>query len=74
MRLAETPGFKRPQFSKCDELPEDIKEQLIAASQNRTHSVPDMVRWLNHSDFNGEYAHITRPMLRHWLERRGYRD
>jgi hypothetical protein len=74
VKLNETPGYKRPLSSKCDQFPEDIKEQLIEAWRNRTHSIPDMVRWLNQPDFNDEYSFVTKAMLRHWLDRRGYRD
>lgn len=74
VRLEETVGYKRPLHSKCDKLPDEIKEQLVEAYRNRTHSVPDMIRWLNHPDFDGEYSYVTKPMLRHWLDRRGFRE
>lgn len=74
IRLADTPGFKRPLHSKCDSLPDEIKEQIIEAYRERTHSIADMVRWLHSPGFKGEYGFVTKAMLRHWLDRRGYRE
>jgi hypothetical protein len=71
-RLSDTPGFQRKRVSKVDLLPSDIRDQLVAARNNRTHSVAEMVTWL-HDAFGDQYRHISKPMLDNWFQRWGYR-
>lgn len=70
-RLADTPGFQRKRLSQIDLLPADIRDQLIAARLNHTHSVSEMVTWL-HDAHDGQYQNITKAMLDNWFQRWGY--
>ncbi len=70
--LADMP--KKPRnFSAVDRLPDEIREQLIAARVNHTHTVQEMADWLCDESFNNAYDHVSVPMLNNWFVRRGYR-
>lgn len=71
--LASSKGRQRAYSSAIDALPNEIREQLVEARINNTHYVPEMVAWLHSEEFEGEFDHVTVPMLNHWFLRRGMR-
>lgn len=73
MRLSEFPHKHPTRRSAIDDLPQEILDQMIEARVNGTHYVTEIVQWLHNPDFDGEYDHITIPMVTNWFYRRGYR-
>jgi hypothetical protein len=81
MQLANVPSEKRVgRPSAVDLLPDDVRDQLIAARGAATHSVREMVRWLHEDeDLQGnpvvgaKCRAVTVSGLNQWFTSRGYR-
>jgi len=58
-----------PGKSVVDGLPDDVRDQLCAAKRSGSHTVPEMVEWLQLEGFDA----VTAGALRQWFERRGVR-
>jgi hypothetical protein len=71
-QLKDMPKRQR-HFSAIDRLPDEIRQQLIDARINRTHTIIEMNEWLHDESFEGAYDNISIPMLNNWFMRRGYR-
>lgn len=67
--LGDYPSSFRQKSSAMDELPQEIYDQIFAALQNKTHSVPAIVWWLR-EEYGDEYEHISASMIRQWWGRR----
>lgn len=72
MKLSEWPtrnGCGR--ISVVDQLPDDVRDQLVDARRNGTHSVSAMVEWLKAEGY--EHLNVTRDALYNWFQTRGIR-
>lgn len=64
----------RGRRSKVDLLPDEVRDQLIVAFRNGTHSGRTMVAWLQGDpDLPVECRAVTLTMLQKWFHRNGYR-
>lgn len=55
--------------SCVDLLPADVREQLCEAKRSRSHSVREMIEWLQ---LEG-YEDVTASALNQWFDREGVR-
>jgi len=70
MKLSEFPTTRRTgRVSGVDLLPDEVRDQLIAARLSGSHSVGAMVAWLKAEG----YEHVSTAMLSCWFQARGYR-
>jgi hypothetical protein len=68
MNLNEWPARANTGRPSCiDMLPDDVREQLIAARTSGSHSVSAMVAWLKHLG----HETVTANALYNWFTTRG---
>lgn len=67
MNIDDWPRRATGRISVVDRLPDEVREQLVAARRNGTHSVNQMVAWLKHEG----YEDVTRDALFNWFWTRG---
>jgi hypothetical protein len=69
MKLSDLPGKREARrHSKVDRLDQSIIDQLVAARKNDTHSVNQMVAWLNE---HCGVTNVTASGLAQWFAREG---
>lgn len=72
MRLSEFEFSEPEDKSAVGQLPDHIRDDLVAARKARSHSIPQMVEWLHHDPEHGDaYRHIHSELLHAWFRRRG---
>jgi hypothetical protein len=71
VRLSDFEDHRRKR-SAIDELPDEVRDQLVSARKSGSHGPTGMVRWLHHNpEFGDDYKHVTVNMLDHWFVRNG---
>ena len=71
MKLDEWPTRKQVGFvSSVDLLPDEVRDQLVAARLAGSHSVSSMVAWLQ----NEGHDRVTSNALSNWFQTRGFKS